>query len=86
MVGRALILNLTLTYVNKTTILQHGDLRGNFKPNFELYYLNKEAIFKYGGLAHYLNYLNNTTKLQYGYNFIRHSKEVAKAVKYQTHS
>ena len=34
---RAIILNLTLTsYVNKTTILQHGDLRGNFKPNIEL--------------------------------------------------
>jgi len=34
---RAVILNLTLTcYVNKTTILQHGDLRDNFKPNFEL--------------------------------------------------
>jgi len=41
----AAILNLTLTsYVNKTTILQYGDLRGNFKPNFELCYLNNAAV------------------------------------------
>ena len=49
MAGRALILNLTLTYVNKTTILQHGDLRGNFKPNCELCYCNKAAMLQYGG-------------------------------------
>jgi len=87
MATRAVILNLTLTcYVNNTTILQHGDLRGNFKHNFELCYLNKATIFKYGGLAYYLNYFNKTTMLQYGYNFIRHSKEVAKAVRQQTHN
>jgi hypothetical protein len=47
---------------------------------------NKRAIFKYGGLARYLNDLNKTTMLQYSYNFIRHSKEVAKAVRYETHN
>jgi len=31
--------------------------------------LNKVAILQYGGLARYLNYLNKTTMLQYGYNF-----------------
>jgi hypothetical protein len=31
-----------------------ADTRKNFKHNFELY-LNKVAIFKYGGHAHYLN-------------------------------
>jgi hypothetical protein len=45
----AAILNLTLTsYMNKTNILQHGDLRGNFKRNFELCYLNKGAMLQYG--------------------------------------
>jgi len=37
MAAIAVFLNLTLTsYVNKTTILQHGELRGNFKPNLNL--------------------------------------------------
>jgi len=41
----AAILNPTLTfYVNKTTILQHSDLRGNFKLNFELY-LNNASYY-----------------------------------------
>jgi len=44
--------------------------------------LNNVAILQYGGLARNLNYLNKTTMLQYGYNFKRHSKEVAKAVRY----
>jgi len=49
-------------------------------------YVNKTTILQHGGLARYLNYLNRTTMLQYGYNFRRHSKEVAKAVRYQTHN
>jgi len=28
--------NLNTYYLNKTAMLQYGDLRGNFKPNFEL--------------------------------------------------
>jgi hypothetical protein len=40
---------------------------------------------QYGGLAHYLNlteillFFNKTTMLQYGYNVIRHLKELAKS-------
>jgi len=46
----AAILNLTLKYyVNKTTILKHGNLRGNFKLKFELCYLNNAAMLQYGG-------------------------------------
>jgi len=46
----AAILNLTLiSYVNKTAILQHGDLRGNFKLKFEPCYLNNAAMLQYGG-------------------------------------
>jgi hypothetical protein len=41
---------------------------------------------QYGGLAHYLNYLNKTTMLQYGYNFIRHYNELAEAVRSGTHN
>jgi hypothetical protein len=39
--------NLTLTYGKQGTILnfwQYGDLRGNFKPNFELCYVNKQPF------------------------------------------
>ena len=51
---RAVILNLTLTsYVNKTTILQHGDWRDNFKPNIELCYLNNAAMLQYGDFSSY---------------------------------
>jgi len=31
--------------------------------NLTLTYFNRAAIFKYGGLAHCLNYLNKTTML-----------------------
>jgi len=50
----AVILNLTLiSYVNKTTILQHGDWRDNFKPNIELCYLNNAAMLQYGDFSSY---------------------------------
>ena len=29
--------NLNIYYLNKTAMLQYGDLRSNFKPNFELF-------------------------------------------------
>jgi hypothetical protein len=29
-------------------MLQYGDLRGNFKHNFELCYFNNAAMLKYG--------------------------------------
>ena len=42
-------------------------------------------MLQYGGLERDLNLLL-TAMLQYGYNFIRHSKEVAKAVRFETHN
>jgi len=44
-------------------------------------------MLQHCGLARYLNFLL-TDMLQYGYtlNFIRHSKELAKAVRYQFHN
>jgi hypothetical protein len=50
MASSAAIVNLTLTpNVKKTTILQHGDLRCNFKRKFELY-LNNMTVLQYGAL------------------------------------
>jgi hypothetical protein len=47
------VLNLTLTcYGKQYAIFIQGDMadtRGYFKPNLNIYYLNKAAIFKYGG-------------------------------------
>jgi len=46
--------NLNIYYLNKTAMLQYGDLRSNFKPNFELIWI-EQPFLQYGGHACYLN-------------------------------
>jgi len=47
--------NLNIYYLNKTAMLQYGDLRDNFKPNFELVVWIEQPFLQYGGHACYLN-------------------------------